>query len=137
ASRYRDRTSPQNLDINYYFPYNNPHLLIYHLTSVDIRYSYRGIQARRGQQYYVLNFRVDNPNGTNVSPGYGYDYIRLSFNGGPIHPPIDNTLPYGFNALAKGVGGRVVFTGQAGLEPFTNHFVVQYQRGGRCYNVTC
>jgi len=79
---------------------------------------------------------VDNPNGTNISPGFGYDYVRLSFNGGPIHPPIDNTLPYGFNALAKGVGGRVVFTGPAGLKAFTIDFLVQYQSGGSNYNVS-
>ncbi len=136
ASRYSDRTSPQNLDISYYFPYYNPQLLIYHLKSVNIRHAYRGSQAKAGQQYYVLNFSVDNPNATNVSPGYGYDYIRLSFNGGPIHPPIDNTLPYGFKALAKGVGGRVVFTGPAGLKAITVDFLVQYQSGGSNYNVT-
>ena len=136
ASRYSNRTSPQNLDMNYYFPYNDPHLLIYHLTSVDIRYSYRGMQAKAEQQYYVLNFRVDNPNGTNVSPGYGYDYIRLSFNGGPIHPPVDSTLPYGFNAGANRVGGRVVFLGPAGLKAITIDFLVQYGGGGSDYNVT-
>ncbi len=136
ASRYSDRTSPQNLDINYYFPYNDPHLLIYHLTSVDIRYSYRGMQAKARQQYYVLNFRVNNPNGTNVSPGYGYDYIRLSFNGGPIHPPVDNTLPYGFNAGTNRAGGRVVFLGPAGLKAITIDFLVQYGGGGSDYNVT-
>jgi hypothetical protein len=136
ASRYNDRTSPQNLDISYYFPYYNRQLIIYHLKSVDIRYAYRGNQAKAGQQYYVLNFKVDNPNGTNISPGFGYDYIRLSFNGGPIHPPIDNTLPYGFNALAKGVGGRVVFLGPAGLKAITIDFLVQYQSGGSYYNVT-
>ena len=136
ASRYNDRTSPQNLDISYYFPYYNPQLIIYHLKSVDIRYSYRGSQAKAGQQYYVLNFKVDNPNGTNISPGFGYDYIRLSFNGGPIHPPIDNTLPYGFNALAKGVGGRVVYTGPAGLKAITIDFLVQYESGGSDFNVT-
>ena len=136
ASRYSNRTSPQNLDMNYYFPYNDPHLLIYHLTSVDIRYSYRGMQAKAEQQYYVLNFRVDNPNGTNVSPGYGYDYIRLSFNGGPIHPPVDSTLPFGFNAGANRVGGRVVFLGPAGLKAVTIDFQVQYGGGGSDYNVT-
>ena len=136
GSRYSDRTSPQNLDISYYFPYYNPQLLIYHLTSVDIRYAYRGIQARAGQQYYVLNFKVDNPNGTDISPGFGYDYIRLSFNGGPVHPPLDNTLPYGFKALARGVGGRVVYLGPAGLKEITIDFLAQYQSGGTDYNVT-
>lgn len=136
ASRYSDRTSQQNLDINYYFPYYAPRLLIYHLKSVDIRYAYRGIQVKAGQQYYVLNFQVDNPNGTNISPGFGYDYIRLSYNGGPIHPPIDNTLPYGYNAQAKGVSGRVVFMGPAGLHAIAIDFLVQYASGGSYYNVT-
>src|SRR5579859_224905 len=59
AGRYSDRTSQQSLAIDYYFPYYRRQLLIYHLTSVDIRYSYRGSQAKAGQQYYVLNFSVD------------------------------------------------------------------------------
>ncbi len=133
---YTDRTSAQNSDFNYYFPYNNPHLLTYHLSSVDIRYSYRGVQTKAGQQFYALNFRVSNPNGIAVAPGYGYDYIRLSFNGGPIHPPMDNTLPYTFNAGARSVGGRVVFTGPAGIKSFTIDFLVQYGSGGTKYTVS-
>src|ERR1700737_4070567 len=43
-NNYKDRSSSQSLTINYYFPYNNPHLLIYHLVSVDVRYSYKGVQ---------------------------------------------------------------------------------------------
>jgi hypothetical protein len=133
---YRDRASSQSLDIYYYFPYYSPrYLLIYHLVGVDIRYSYRGVQVKAGQQYYVLNFRVDNPNGTKVSPGYGYDYIRLIY-GGPNHPPVDNTLPYGFNANARGVSGRVVFTGPVGLKSFTVDFLVQYGSGGSDYLVS-
>jgi len=134
--RYNDRTSPQSLDINYYFPYYNPQLLIYHLTSVDIRYSYRGIQAKAGQQYYVLNFRVDNPNGVKISPGYGYDYVRLIYNDGPTHPPVDSTLPYGFNAGAKGVGGHVAFIGPAGQNSVTLDFLIQYGSGGNKYPVS-
>ena|SRR5947209_18849292 len=134
--RYNDRTSPQSLDINYYFPYYNPQLLIYHLTSVDIRYSYRGIQAKAGQQYYVLNFRVDNPNGVKISPGYGYDYVRLIYNDGPTHPPVDSTLPYGFNTGAKGVGGRVAFIGPAGQNSVTLDFLIQYGSGGNKYPVS-
>jgi hypothetical protein len=111
-------------------------LLVYHLSSVDIRYSYRGIQTKAGQQYYVLNFSVSNPNGIKVSPGYGYDYVRLSFNGGRLHPPIDNTLPFGFNAGAKGVNGRVVFIGSAHLGSFTLDFLVQYGSGGSEYTIS-
>jgi len=135
-NHYSDRSSAQSLDIYYYFPYYSPrYLLIYHLVSVDIRYSYRGAQAKAGQQYYVLNFRVDNPNGKEVSPGYGYDYIRLIY-GGPDHPPVDNTLPYGFKANAKGVSGHVAFIGPAGLRSFTIDFLVQYGSGGTDYSVS-
>jgi hypothetical protein len=134
-NNYKDRSSAQSLTINYYFPYNNPHLLIYHLISVDVRYSYKGVQTKAGQQYYVLNFRVDNPNGAYWTPGYGYDYIRLIY-GGPNHPPADNTLPYGFNANANGVSGHVAFIGPAGLRSFTVEFLVQYGSGGTDYPVS-
>jgi hypothetical protein len=134
-NRYNDRTVAENLDINYYFPYYAPQLLIYHLISVDVRYAYRGNQVKAGQQYYMLNFRVTNPNGNKLSPGFGYDYIRLSFNGGPPHPPIDNSLPYGFDAGAKDVAGKVAFTGPAGLGSITVIFLVQYGSGGSAYDV--
>jgi hypothetical protein len=133
---YRDRTSTQNMDINYYFPYNNPRLLIYHLSSVDIRYAYKGVQAKAGQQFYVVHFSVSNPNGLTVSPGFGYDYIRISFNGGPIHPPVDNTLPYNMNAGSKPTNGTVVFTGPANQGAFTLEFLVQYGGGGSTYAVS-
>src|SRR5207248_10831663 len=116
--------------------HNAPQLLTYHLSSVDVRYSYHGNQAKAGQQYYVLNFSVSNPNGVKVSPGYGFDYVRIIFNGGSPHPPIDNTLPYGFNAGAKGVNGRVVFVGPAGLGSITIDFLVQYGSGGSEYTVS-
>lgn len=132
---YKDRTSPQSLDINYY-NHNAPLLLYYHLSSVDIRYSYRGSQARAGQQYYVLNFSVSNPNGVKATTGYGYDYVRISFYGGPLHSPIDNTLPDHFGALAKDVNGRVVFTGPVGVSSITIDFLVQYGSGGTQYTVT-
>ncbi len=136
GNRYKDRSVPQSLDINYYFPHDAPELFIYHLVGVDVRYAYKGTQVKAGQQYYVLNFRVDNPNADKVSPGLGFDYMRVSFNGGPIHPPVDNTLPYGFDAGAKGVSGRVVFIGPAGLKSLTLDFLVQYGSGGSNYVVT-
>jgi hypothetical protein len=132
---YNDRTSSQSLDINYY-NHNAPLLLYYHLSSVDIRYSYRGSQARTGQQYYVLNFSVSNPNGVKATTGLSYDYVRVSFNGGPNHPPIDNTLPDHFGALAKGVNGSVVFIGTAGVGSITIDFLVQYGSGGTQYTVS-
>jgi hypothetical protein len=136
GNRYKDRSVPQSLDINYYFPHNAPEMLVYHLLDVDVRYAYKGTQVKAGQQYYVLNFRVDNPNADKVSPGFGFDYIRISFNGGPIQPPIDNTLPYGFDARAKGVSGRVVFIGPIGLTSLTLDFLVQYGSGGSEYQVS-
>lgn len=135
GSRYNDRSVAQNLTINYYFPYDNPQLLIYQLTRVDIRYAYRGSQVKAGLQYYVLNFSVNNPNGNTVSPGFGYDYMRLIYNGGPPHPPVDNTLPYIFNAL-KTTSGRVVFEGPADLRSVTVDFLVQYGSGGSNYNIS-
>jgi hypothetical protein len=135
GSRYSDKTVAQTLTINYYFPYNNPQLLVYHLTSVDVRYAYRGMQVKAGSQYYVLHFRVDNPNGNKVSPGFGYDYIRIMYNGGSPHPPVDNTLPYGFSA-GKTAGGQVAFLGPAGMKAITLDFLVQYGSGGSTYNVS-
>jgi hypothetical protein len=135
GSRYNDRTVAQTLTINYYFPYNNQQLLIYHLTRVEIRNDYRGVQVKAGQQYYVLYFRVENPNVDKVSPGFGYDYIRLIYNGGPTHPPVDNTLPYGFSA-GKTTGGQVAFVGPAGMRAVTLDFLVQYGSGGSNYHVS-
>lgn len=135
-SLYSDHTSVQNMDINYYFPYNSPRLLIYHLASVDIRNDYKGVQTKTGQQFYVIHFSVSNPNAMAVAPGFGYDYIRISFNGGPIHPPVDNTLPYSFNAGAKPINGTVVFTGPANQNAFTLDFLVQYGSGGSNYPIS-
>ncbi|GAC1613597.1 MAG: hypothetical protein NVS4B7_05150 [Ktedonobacteraceae bacterium] len=136
SSRYNDSTVPQSLDISYSFPYYAPQVLIYHLTSVNIRYAYKGSQAKAGQQYYVLNFLVDNNNTTKVSPGFGYDYVRLSFAGAPFHPPLDNTLPYGFDAGTKGTSGYVVFSGPAGVRSITLDLLVQYGSGGSQYPIS-
>ncbi len=133
--RYQDRTVRQNLTIDYYFPYYQPHLLIYHLTQVDIRYDYQGSQVKAGQQFYVLYFLVDNPNTFNVSPGFGYDYIRLIVNGNPL-PPVDNTLPYGFNAGAKNSSGHVAYAAPAGMRSLTIDFLVQYGSGGSYYTIS-
>jgi hypothetical protein len=128
-AQYADRTARQSLTINYFFPYYAPHLLYYHLTAVGIQYDYNGSQVKAGQQFYVLDFQVDNPNGFNVSPGFGYDYIRLVIGGSP-RPPVDSTLPYGFNGNAHHVGGHVAFAAPAGLHSLTIEFLVQYGNGG-------
>ncbi len=132
ASRYNDRTSQQGQSLNYYF---HGQLLIYNLVSVDIRYSYQGVQAKAGQQYYSCNFRVANTNGVSVSPGFGFDYLRLVL-GGAGRPPFVNTLPYTFNANTHSTAGRVVFIAPAGLKTLTLDFLVQYGSGGTDYTMT-
>ncbi|MEO8971436.1 MAG: hypothetical protein ABI406_07555 [Ktedonobacteraceae bacterium] len=132
ASRYSDRTSQQGQTFNYYF---HGQLLIYHLVTIDIRYSYQGVQAKAGQQYYSFNFHVDNTNSFSISPGFGFDYLRL-VPGGSLRPPVINTLPYTFNANTQGTPGRVVFIAPAGLKTVTLDFLVQYGSGGTDYTVT-
>jgi hypothetical protein len=129
---FTDKLSHQSLAISYDFSGNT---LVYHLQSVDIRYSYQGTQCKAGNQYYVLNFTVDNPNGAAVSPGFGFDYIRLTVNG-YNRPPVYNTLPYGFNAGAHSVGGRVVFIAPAGLTTLNIAFLLQIVVGQDNYQVT-
>jgi hypothetical protein len=128
---FAGKTSAQTLTIWYDFSGNT---LVYHLKSVNILYAYRGTQAKVGQQFYVLNFTVDNDNGVMVSPGYGFDYIRLIINGYNT-PPIDNTLPHGFKAGAHGVAGRVVYVGPAGLKTLDFAFLLQIVQGQNPYNV--
>ncbi len=137
AKQYQMETAHPNLTVYYYFQgWQIPaYTLTYHLAGVDVRDSYNGVETKGGQQFYVLNFTVDNPNGATVNPGYGFDYIRLALNGGN-RPPIDNTLPYGFKANARGVAGRVVYQGPAGLHALTIVFLRQAEAGGTAYNVS-
>jgi len=128
---YANKLSPQSLTFSYGFQGN---ILDYHLTSVDVRYSYQGTQGKAGDQYYVLNFSVDNNNGVDISPGYGYDYIRLVVNG-YNRPPIDNTLPNTFKAGSQHVGGRVVFVAPKGLTTLNIAFLLQYVAGQDNFNV--
>jgi hypothetical protein len=125
------RSSSQSLTFDYNF---SGDVLVYHLTSVNILYAYRGTQSKTGQQFYVLNFAVDNNNGVTVSPGYGFDYIRLVINGYNT-PPMDNTLPYGFKAGAHGVAGRVVYVAPAGLKTLDFAFLLQVVEGQDTYSV--
>lgn len=131
ANQLVGRTSPQSLTIYYNFSGNQ---LVYHLTSVSTLYAYRGTQSKTGQQFYVLNFTVDNNNGITVSPGYGFDYIRLIINGYNL-PPMDNTLPNSFKAGAQGVAGRVVYIAQAGLQTLGIAFLLQVVQGQNTYSV--
>jgi hypothetical protein len=120
-SRYEDKTYPEHMTLLYNF---NGHFLRYHLTSIAARYSYQGSQCKVGQQFYVFNFAVDNPDVVNVSPGFGFDYLRLVING-YSQPPIDNSLPNSFKAGANTVPGHVVFTGPANMHTFTLGFLAQ------------
>ncbi len=131
-NRYAGRSSHQSLAFLYDFAGNT---LIYHLNSVDIRYSYLGTECKAGQQFYILNFSVDNNNGVAVSPGYGFNYVRLVVNG-YNKPPIDNTLPYGFKAGAHGVAGRVVYTAPAGLKTLGIAFLLQEVQGQENFSVS-
>jgi hypothetical protein len=130
-NQFAGKTYPQTLTIWYNFSGNT---LVYHLKSVSVLYAYRGTQATIGQQFYALNFTVDNNNGVTVSPGFGFDYIRLNINGYNT-PPIDNTFPYGFKAGAQGVAGRVVFKGPAGLTWLNFDFLLQLVQGQNPYSV--
>lgn len=132
ATRYADSVSAQTVTILYKF---FTHTLTYHLTSVEVRYAYQGSQCKTGQQFYVLNFKVDNPEGGDISPGFGFDYVRLLVNRNS-RPPLDNSLPYTFKAGAKGVSGHVVFAAPAGLKALTVGFLSQNGSGEQNTNVT-
>ena len=118
--RYASRISSQHLDIPYtYYNFDDsPFQFLFHLSSVEISYFYTGMQSKAGQQFYILNFRVDNQSGIYVIPGYGYDYVRLVINGN-LHTPVDSTLPNAFNTNARNVAGQVVFVGPPGLATIT------------------
>jgi len=130
-NHFAGKTYPQTLTIWYNFSGNT---LVYHLTSVKVLYAYRGTQAAKGQQFYALNFSVDNNNGVTVSPGFGFDYIRLIIKGYNT-PPIDNTLPHDFKAGAQGVVGRVVYKGPEGLKRLDFAFLIQIVQGQSVYSV--
>lgn len=130
-NQFAGKTYPQSLTFWYNFSGDT---LVYHLTSVNVLYAYRGSQAKIGQQFYVLNFSVDNNDGVTVSPGFGFDYIRLIINGYNT-PPIDNTLPHGFKAGAQGVAGRVVYVGPAGMKTLNFAFLLQIVQGQDSYTV--
>lgn len=129
--QYLNHVTPQSYTVYYNF---KGYTLVYHLTSVDVRNSYNGIQCHVGQQFYVLNWSVDNPNGVDVSPGLGFDYIRLIVNG-TDRPPQYNSLPYTFKAGSKGVGGHVVYGGPAGLKVIPFAFLIQLAQGQDTYQV--
>jgi len=137
AKQYQARTLHPSLNVGYYFKgWQLPaYTLNYHLASVDVRYSYNGVETKAGQQYYILNFTVDNPNGVTVSPGLSFDYLRLALNGGNRWP-MDNTLPASFKSNAHGISGHAVFAAPAGLHALTVVFLHQAVPGGDSYSIS-
>jgi hypothetical protein len=130
ASQYADRVSSQDGTYSYYF---SGGILNYRLTDVEIRYDYEGNQSKAGKQFYVFTFQVTNANGGDISPGYGFDYLRMVVNGYG-NPPIDNTLPYTFGA-GKTINGRVVFSVQSGLHNCSLRFLSQTGNGAQDYGL--
>lgn len=131
ASKYNAHSYNKSVTIAYYFRgwQKPPYYLYYHLTRVDVRSAYNGIEARAGEQFYVLNFTVDNPNNAVISPGPGYFYIRLALNGSN-HLPKDSTLPDTFKANAHGVSGHVTFMEAAGMHNLNIFFLFESYAGG-------
>ncbi len=119
ASRYADKIYPQSSAFSYNW---NGHALQYHLTSIEVRYAYQGSQAKAGQQFYVFNFTVDNPNTIDVAPGYALNYLRLTANG-YNQPPIDSNLPNSFKAGSNNNTGHAVFAGPANMHTFMLDFL--------------
>ncbi|MGH2509392.1 MAG: hypothetical protein ACRDHZ_18595, partial [Ktedonobacteraceae bacterium] len=137
VGQYDDHLYTVHVNINYlYQGFRIPaYWLYYHLQSVETRYSYNGAEVSVGNQFYVLNFTVDNPNNVQVQPGFGYDYIRLEVNGSH-HTAQDNSLPYGFSPRERGLSGYVVFVGPADLYTLSVAFLFQARPGWTTYNVS-
>lgn len=137
VGQYDDHLYTVNVNINYlYQGFEVPaYWLYYHLQSVETSYSYKGVEVSAGEQYYILNFAVDNPNRVQVQPGFGYDYIRLDFNGSH-HTAEDNSLPYGFTPREQGLRGFVVFEGPANLHTLFVAFLFQARPGWTTYTVS-
>lgn len=124
STHFFTKSFPQSLLVSYNF---NGNLLSYHLKRVDALYAYQGNQAKVGQQFYVFNFLVDNPSSIDVSPGFGYDYIRLVVQG-YSQPPTDSTLPATFKRGVHDVSGQVAFAAPAKMKTLTIGF--RSQSGG-------
>jgi hypothetical protein len=133
ASRYADTSSRQTLSITYNYNNAGP-LLTYHLTKVDVRFSYQGSQCQAGKHFYILSFLVDNPNDVDVSPGPSFQYVRLIATGNTL-TPVENTLPATLKAGTHGVAGQVIFMASAGLKMVTVTFLSQNSGGHQDYDL--
>jgi hypothetical protein len=136
AGQFNDRTYHLALTVNYYFKgWQLPgYYLSYHLTEVAVQYAYNGVQVSAGQQFYILYFSVDNPNGADVHPGWGNDYIRLRFSN--LRTPADSTLPGDFKPNARHITGHVAFSAPADLRSLTVVFLRQAVAGGDPYSIS-
>ncbi|MBO0782759.1 MAG: hypothetical protein J2P37_28425, partial [Ktedonobacteraceae bacterium] len=123
---YADKTVRQALSFNYIFTrkFIN-YSLSYHLNSVEVRYAFQGTQCKAGQQFYIFDFSVDNPNGGDVTPGPAYTYARLAINGYNQYP-LASTLPETIKGNARGVKGQIVFSGPANMHALDLVFLKQY-----------
>ncbi|MBV9258870.1 MAG: hypothetical protein JO215_12730 [Ktedonobacteraceae bacterium] len=128
AAQYSDRVLKPGAEFDYTY---NGYTLNYHLTSMEIREAYQGSQCKSGQRFYIFNFRVDNQSGVDVSPGLGFDYMRMVV-GAYGNPPVDNTLPATFKA-GRTATGRVVFAAPAGVHNFSLRFLYQLVSGQQDY----
>jgi hypothetical protein len=136
GNQFSSRTYRPALTVNYYFKgWQLPgYYLTYHLSGVEVLYAYNGVQVSAGQQFYILFFSVDNPNGADVHPGWGNDYIRLRFSS--LHTPVDSTLPSDFKPNARHITGHVAFVAPANLQALTIVFLRQAIAGGDPYPIS-
>jgi hypothetical protein len=128
ASQYRDKVLKPGTEFDYTY---NGYTLNYHLTSLEIREAYQGTQGKAGQRFYIFNFSVDNQTGTDVAPGFGFDYMRMVV-GNYGNPPVANTLPSTFKN-GRTATGSVVFIAPAGLHNFSVRFLYQLVAGQQDY----
>ncbi len=128
ASQYGDKVLKPRTEFDYTY---NGYTLNYHLTSLEIREAYQGTQGKVGQRFYIFNFSVDNQTGTDVAPGFGFDYMRMVV-GNYGNPPVANTLPSTFKN-GRTATGSVVFTAPAGVHNFSVRFLYQLSVGQQDY----
>ncbi len=131
ANRYADKIYAQSSTFSFNW---NGHALLYHLTSIEVRYAYQGNQAKVGQQFYVFNFTVDNPNTSDVAPGSSFSYLRLAATG-YNQPPIDSNLPNSFKAGSKNNIGHVAFAGPANMHTLMLDFLSPNSSSAQSFNV--
>lgn len=128
ATQYNDIVLKPGTEFDYTY---NGYTLNYHLTSLEIHDAYQGTQGKAGQRFYIFNFSVDNQTGTDVSPGFGFDYMRMVV-GNYGKPPIANNLPSTFKN-GKTATGNVVFIAPAGIHNFSLRFLSQLVVGQQDY----